>query len=105
MRNTTHDGRSCALVSRTSADAPSEYDRAYYAGPASQASYLCRALPARIAGGAAKVFVTLRDNLGGELASEEVIAAASAARRSRTRSIRRPQPTRHFASIVTGLTG
>jgi hypothetical protein len=50
-----------------------QYDRAYRSGPASQASYLCRALPALVSAGAAKVFVTLRDNLAGPFASEGVI--------------------------------
>jgi hypothetical protein len=53
-----------------------QYDRAYHSGPASQASYLCRALPALLRSGAAKVFVTLRDNLGGPFASEGVIGGA-----------------------------
>jgi hypothetical protein len=51
-----------------------QYDRSYRSGPASQASYLRRALPALLAAGAAKVFVTLRDNLAGQFASEGVIA-------------------------------
>ena len=51
-----------------------QYDRAYRSGPASQASYLCRALPALLAAGTAKVFVTLRDNRAGQFASEGVIA-------------------------------
>jgi hypothetical protein len=51
-----------------------QYDPAYRAGPASQASYLCHALPILLAGGATKVFVTLRDNLGGQFASVGVIA-------------------------------
>jgi hypothetical protein len=55
-------------------DPAHQYDPAYRAGPASQASYLCRALPILLTGGATKVFVTLRDNLGGQFASEGVIA-------------------------------
>ena len=51
-----------------------QYDSAYQSGPASQASYLTRALPALLTAGAAKVFVTLRDNLAGQFASEGVIA-------------------------------
>jgi hypothetical protein len=51
-----------------------QYDTAYRGGPASQASYLCRAIPILLAHGAAKVFLTLRDNLGGQFASEGVIA-------------------------------
>jgi hypothetical protein len=50
-----------------------QYDRAYHAGPASQASYLCHAIPILLAHRAAKVFLTLRDNLGGQFASEGVI--------------------------------
>jgi hypothetical protein len=51
-----------------------QYDAAYRGGAASQASYLCRAIPMLLAHGAATVFVTLRDNLGGQFASEGVIA-------------------------------
>jgi hypothetical protein len=50
-----------------------QYDRAYRSGPGSQAGYLRRALPALVRGGAAKIFVTLRDNLSGGFASEGVI--------------------------------
>jgi hypothetical protein len=53
-----------------------QYDPAYRAGPESQASYLCRALPVLLTGGTTKVFVTLRDNLGGQFASEGVIAGS-----------------------------
>jgi hypothetical protein len=53
-----------------------QYDRVYRSGPTSQASYLSRALPALLDGGAAKVFVTLRDNLAGQFASEGIIAGA-----------------------------
>lgn len=51
-----------------------QYDRRYRSGRASQASYLCRGLRALLSAGAAKVFVTLRDNLAGQFASEGVIA-------------------------------
>ena len=50
-----------------------QYDRRYRSGPASQASYLCRGLLVLLTAGAAKVFVTLRDNLAGQFASEGVI--------------------------------
>jgi hypothetical protein len=53
-----------------------QYDRAFRSGPASQAAYLCRALPTLVSAGAAKVFVTLRDNLAGQFASEGIIAGA-----------------------------
>jgi hypothetical protein len=53
-----------------------QYDSAYRAGPESQAAYLCRALPVLLRCGATKVFVTLRDNLGGQFASEGVIAGS-----------------------------
>ena len=51
-----------------------QYDPAYRSGPASQAAYLRRALPALLQAGAAKVFLTLRDNLTGPFASEGIIA-------------------------------
>ena len=50
-----------------------QYDHRYRSGPGSQAAYLRRALPALVRGGAAKIFVTLRDNLSGGFASEGVI--------------------------------
>jgi hypothetical protein len=53
-------------------------DPGYCSGAGSQAAYLRRALPALVAAGAAKVFVTLRDNLGGRFASEGVIAGTVA---------------------------
>jgi hypothetical protein len=55
-----------------------QHDPAYRSGAASQASYLRRALPALLDAGAAKIFVTLRDNLTGQFASEGVIAGAVA---------------------------
>src|SRR4029453_7388184 len=68
-----------------------QYDRAYRAGAASQASYLCRALPVLLTGGATKVFVTLRDNLGGQFASEGVIAGGARAPPTPTpRVVRKP---------------
>jgi hypothetical protein len=53
-----------------------QYDPAYNDGPTSQASYLRAALPLLRARGAAKVFVTLRDNLSGQFASEGVLGGA-----------------------------
>jgi hypothetical protein len=50
-----------------------QYDHAYRSGPRSQAGYLRRALLAIVRGGAAKIVVTLRDNLSGAFASEGVI--------------------------------
>jgi hypothetical protein len=41
-----------------------------------QAAYLAQALPALVSGGAARVFVTERDNLGGQYASEGLIGGA-----------------------------
>jgi hypothetical protein len=68
-----------------------QYDRRFRSGPASQASYLCRALPVLVTGGAAKVFVTLRDNLGGQFASEGVIAGGVAdPPRAHPRVVRKP---------------
>jgi hypothetical protein len=53
-------------------------DPAYRSGAGSQAAYLHRALPILVAAGAAKVFVTLRDNLGGRFASEGLIGGTVA---------------------------
>jgi hypothetical protein len=68
-----------------------QYDRRYRSGPASQASYLCRALHALLAAGASKVFVTLRDNLAGQFASEGVIAGGVGdPPQARPRVVRKP---------------
>ena len=68
-----------------------QYDRRYRSGPASQASYLRRALGALVTAGAAKVFVTLRDNLAGQFASEGVIAGrVSDAPRAHPLVVRKP---------------
>jgi Abnormal spindle-like microcephaly-assoc'd, ASPM-SPD-2-Hydin len=50
-----------------------QYDPAYAAGPVSQAAYLTASIPTLIDAGAGEVFVTERDNLGGEFASEGVL--------------------------------
>jgi hypothetical protein len=53
-----------------------QHDRGYRSGPASQASYLRRALPVLSRLGVDKIFVTLRDNLAGRFASEGVIGGS-----------------------------
>jgi hypothetical protein len=50
-----------------------QYDPAYIGGPASQAAYLTASIPTLLDAGAAEVFVTERDNLGGQFASEGVL--------------------------------
>ena len=45
-------------------------DRAFRGGENAQAAYLTRSIPALLRGGAARVFVTERDNLAGSFASE-----------------------------------
>ena len=50
-----------------------QYDPAYSAGPSSQAAYLAASVVTLIDAGASKVFVTERDNLGGQYASEGVV--------------------------------
>jgi Abnormal spindle-like microcephaly-assoc'd, ASPM-SPD-2-Hydin len=50
-----------------------QFDPAYAHGDASQAAYLAASIPTLIDAGAAKVFVTERDNLGGQFASEGVL--------------------------------
>jgi Abnormal spindle-like microcephaly-assoc'd, ASPM-SPD-2-Hydin len=50
-----------------------QYDPGFATGPASQATYLAASLPTLLDAGAAEVFVTERDNLGGEFASEGVL--------------------------------
>src|SRR5205085_7986689 len=47
-----------------------QYDAAYAAGPDSQAAFLRASVPTLIDAGASEVFVTQRDNLSGEFASE-----------------------------------
>jgi hypothetical protein len=50
-----------------------QYDPGFATGPASQATYLAASLPTLLDAGAAEVFVTERDNLGGQFASEGVL--------------------------------
>ncbi|MGZ4326142.1 MAG: choice-of-anchor D domain-containing protein [Solirubrobacteraceae bacterium] len=50
-----------------------EYDSTYAGGSGSQAAFLAASIPTLLDVGAAKVFVTERDNLGGQFASEGVL--------------------------------
>ncbi len=50
-----------------------QYDPGYMGDPAAQASYLAASIPTLLDAGAAEVFVTERDNLGGQFASEGVL--------------------------------
>jgi hypothetical protein len=53
-------------------------DLRFASGEPAQAQYLARALPALLAAGAARVFVTERDNLGGAFASEGLLGGSVA---------------------------
>ena len=55
------------------ADPRYQYDPGYIGGDAAQASYLEASVPTLVDAGAAEVFVTERDNLSGEFASEGVL--------------------------------
>jgi hypothetical protein len=50
-----------------------QYDPSYAGGSGSQAAYLTASIPTLIDAGAAEVFVTERDNLGGQYASEGLL--------------------------------
>lgn len=50
-----------------------QYDPTYAAGLVSQAAYLTASIPTLIEAGASEVFVTERDNLGGQFASEGLL--------------------------------
>lgn len=50
-----------------------QYDQAYASGALSQASYLTASIPTLLEAGASEVFVTERDNLSGQFASEGVL--------------------------------
>jgi hypothetical protein len=54
-------------------DPASQYDPAYASGSLSQATYLTASIPTLLEAGAGEVFVTERDNLDGEFASEGVL--------------------------------
>jgi hypothetical protein len=56
------------------ADPAYEYDPSYTAGETSQAAYLTASIPTLIEAGASEVFVTERDNMGGQFASEGVLS-------------------------------
>jgi hypothetical protein len=53
-----------------------QYDPRYATGPGSQAAYLAASIPTLLDAGAGKVFVTERDNLSGQFASEGVLGGA-----------------------------
>ncbi len=55
------------------ANAAFQYDHGYADGPSSQAAYLAASIPTLLDAGAAEVFITERDNLGGQFASEGVL--------------------------------
>jgi hypothetical protein len=55
------------------ADPAYQYDASYRAGALSQAAYLTASIPTLLSAGAARVFVTERDNLGGQFASEGLL--------------------------------
>ena len=55
------------------ADAAYQSDPGYTGGEAAQASYLAASVPTLVDAGAAEVFVTERDNLGGQFGSEGVL--------------------------------
>jgi hypothetical protein len=55
------------------ADPAYQWDPAYRGGEAQQAAYLAASLPALLHGGAARVFVSLRDSRGGPWASEGLL--------------------------------
>jgi hypothetical protein len=59
------------------ADPAYQYDPAYASGPDSQAAYLTASIPTLIDAGASEVFVTERDNLGGQFASEGILAGGA----------------------------
>ncbi|MGB9184624.1 MAG: choice-of-anchor D domain-containing protein [Solirubrobacteraceae bacterium] len=59
------------------ADAAYQYDPAYASGPDSQAGYLTASIPTLIDAGASEVFVTERDNLSGQFASEGILAGGA----------------------------
>ncbi len=50
-----------------------QYDPAYAAGATSQAAFLTASIPTLLDAGASQVFVTERDNLGGQFASEGLL--------------------------------
>jgi hypothetical protein len=50
-----------------------QYDPGYTGGEGAQAAYLTASIPTLVDAGAAEVFVTERDNLGGQFASEGVL--------------------------------
>jgi hypothetical protein len=59
------------------ADPAYQYDPAYNSGPDSQAAYLTASIPTLIDAGASEVFVTERDNMSGQFASEGILAGGA----------------------------
>jgi hypothetical protein len=58
------------------ADSAYQTDPGYRSGPASQAKWMSRAIPAMLGSGAAMVFVTERDSMTGRFASEGILQCA-----------------------------
>ena len=56
------------------ADPTFEYEPSYAAGAASQAAYLTASVPTLLGAGASEVFVTERDSLSGQFASEGILS-------------------------------
>jgi hypothetical protein len=69
-------------------------------GERAQAAYLARSIPALLAAGAARVFVTERDNLGGAFASEGLLAGTVADPPTADPVVRRKPAAMAFARLA-----
>jgi hypothetical protein len=77
-------------------------DPAFSAGESSQAAYLARSLPALLHAGAARVFVTERDNLGGPFASEGLLGGSVSDPPTPFPAIRQKPAAAAFAALARG---
>jgi hypothetical protein len=75
-------------------------DPAYGAGERGQAAYLADVLPALHHAGAEAIFVTLRDNLDGQFASEGLLAGDVSDPPSATPAVRRKPAVEAFRRVV-----
>lgn len=84
-------------------DSVYQSDPAFRGGEAAQAAYLARSLPALLRAGAARVFVTERDNLGGAFASEGLLGGSVTDPPAPFPTIRRKPAANAFAALARGL--
>ena len=83
-------------------DSRYQSDRGFRGGERAQAAYLARSIPALLRGGAARVFVTERDNLAGSFASEGFLGGAVADPPVADPAVRRKPAADAYREVIRG---